>query len=269
MLSLDCKTCHKTDEPSIGPSFLDVAKRYEKDPNAVSYLVDKIIKGGGGVWGEVAMAAHPNLKEADARQIVTWIQSLTATTQNKKSLPPSGSVQPTLGKPEKDNGILYLSASYTDKGGNNIKPLSGNYVVTLRSPKVTFQQVKKMEKYQAENKNGMRLMIAPKTEGWFVLENIDLTGITGATLNMVWEKPAQSGYSFELRLDAPGGQKLGSFTLPGGGPAGNGQTPVISKALSSAFAAVTDGKKHNLYIVSKPTNAAEPNQVGVQWIQFR
>ncbi len=51
MLSLDCKTCHKVDEKSIGPSFQDVAKRYEKDPKAVSYLVDKIIKGGGGVWG--------------------------------------------------------------------------------------------------------------------------------------------------------------------------------------------------------------------------
>lgn len=269
MLSLDCKTCHKTDEKSIGPSFLDVAKRYEKDANAVPYLVGKIIKGGGGVWGEVAMAAHPNLKDADARQIVTWIQSLTATTQNKKSLPAAGSVQPTLGKPEKDNGVLYLSASYTDKGGNNIKPLSGNDVVTLRNPKVTFQRVKKMDKYTGENRNGTRLMIAPKAAGWFVLENIDLTGITGATLQLVWSKPAQSGYSFELRLDAPDGQQLGSFTLPGGGQAANEKTPFISKALTSAFAAVTDGKKHNLYIVSKPTDAAEPNQVAVQWIQFK
>ncbi len=56
--------------------------------------------------------------------------------------------------------------------------------------------------------------------------------------------------------------------MPGGGQAGNEQTPFISKALSSAFEAVTDGKKHNLYIVSKPNDAAEPNEVAVQWIQF-
>lgn len=268
MLSLDCKTCHKTDEKSIGPSFVDVAKKYEKDPAAVSYLVSKIIKGGGGVWGEVAMAAHPNLKEADARQIVTWIQSLNATA-TKKSLPASGSVQPTLGKPEKDNGVLYLSASYTDKGGNNIKPQSDNYVVTLRSAKVNLGRVRKMDKYRGENKNGMRLMIAPKSAGWFAIESIDLTSITGATLNIVWGKPAQSGYSFELRLDAPDGKKLAAFILPGGGQSGNEQTPYISKALSSAFEAITDGKKHNLYIVSKPNDAAEPNEVAVQWIQFK
>lgn len=268
MLTLDCKTCHKTDEKSIGPSFADVAKKYEKDPNAVSYLVSKIIKGGGGVWGETAMSAHPNLKEADARQIVTWIQSLAAD-KAKKSLPANGSVQPLGDKPEKDNGVFYLSASYTDKGGNNIKPLSDNYVVTLRSPKVMFGRVKKMQEYKNENKNNMRLMITPKKEGWFMLDSIDLTSISKANLMIVWEKPAQSGYSFELRLDAPDGKLLGSFTLPGGGQSGNEKTPFVFKELSSAFAAVTDGNKHNLYIVSRPKDPAEPNQVGLQWIQFK
>lgn len=269
MLSLDCKTCHKVDEKSIGPSFLDVAKRYEKDANAVSYLVNKIIKGGGGVWGEVAMAAHPNLKEADARQIVTWIQSLTATQEAKKSLPASGTVQPTLGKPEKDNGLLVLSASYTDKGGNNIKPLSANAVVSLRNSKVNLGRVQQQDKYKSENKNGVRYQLAPKGEGWFMLDSFDLSGISQATLNIIWEQPAQSGYSFELRLDAPDGKLLGAVKLPGGGGAGNGKTPFNSKALSTTFAEVSDGKKHSVYIVSRPTAATEANQVGVQWIQFR
>ena len=61
MLSLDCKSCHKEAEKSIGPSFVQVSEKYGKDPNAVSYLTQKIIKGGSGVWGEVAMAAHPTL----------------------------------------------------------------------------------------------------------------------------------------------------------------------------------------------------------------
>ena len=62
MLSLDCKACHKEAEKSVGPSFVQVSEKYAKDPNAVTYLTQKIIKGGSGVWGEVAMAAHPNLK---------------------------------------------------------------------------------------------------------------------------------------------------------------------------------------------------------------
>ena len=32
MLALDCKSCHKTDEKSVGPAYTAVAKKYEKDP---------------------------------------------------------------------------------------------------------------------------------------------------------------------------------------------------------------------------------------------
>src|SRR5262249_11927811 len=34
MMSLDCKTCHKEAEKSVGPAFVDVAKKYAKDPKA-------------------------------------------------------------------------------------------------------------------------------------------------------------------------------------------------------------------------------------------
>ena len=47
----DCKTCHKVAEKSIGPSFTDVAKKYSARPDANTYLIEKIIKGGAGVWG--------------------------------------------------------------------------------------------------------------------------------------------------------------------------------------------------------------------------
>ncbi len=269
MLSLDCKTCHKVDEKSIGPSFVDVAKRYEKDAKAVPYLVDKIIKGGGGVWGEVAMAAHPTLKESDARQIVVWIQSLTASQEAKKSLPPTGSVQPTLGKPVKDNGIFSLSASYTDKGGNNIKPLTGNDAITLRNPKVTFRNVKKLEKYTSINANGSTILITPKELGWFALERIDLTGINNATLLAGYQQPPTKGYTFEVRLDAPDGKLLGGFTLGAGGPAAKSENTFISKELPVKLEPVTDGKKHTLYIVSKPLDATESNTVGLTAISFK
>ena len=89
--SLDCKACHKQAEKSVGPSFAAVAKRYQKSATAESHLINKIIKGGAGVWGEVAMPAHPNLKQSDAKQIVNWIRSLSDVAQKQKSLPASGS----------------------------------------------------------------------------------------------------------------------------------------------------------------------------------
>lgn len=76
MESLDCKTCHKVDEKSIGPAYTQVAKKYADKNDAVKYLADKIIKGSRGVWGEVQMPAHPALNNEDAEKIAKWIRSL-------------------------------------------------------------------------------------------------------------------------------------------------------------------------------------------------
>jgi cytochrome c len=267
MLSLDCKTCHKEAEKSIGPSYVDIAKKYEKDPKAESYLVDKIIKGGGGVWGEVAMAAHPNLEPGDARQIVHWIQSLTAEKKVVKSLPPTGTVQPTLNKPAKDNGLLYISAAYTDKGGNNIKPLTGNAVLALRSNKQDFAQVDSMKGFTAASFGGNRFMVTPTAEGWFVLKKIDLSSISTVAMRTGF-RTAPKGYTIELRLDAPDGKVLATFDLPEQ-PAKDPNSRPTQLILNSAFAPVTDGKLHNLYVVSRPKDNKETAQVYLSYIEFR
>ena len=75
--TLDCKACHKEAERSIGPGYIEVAKKYSAKKQAdVDYLVNKIINGGGGVWGEVAMPAHPSLSKDDAKKLVSYILSL-------------------------------------------------------------------------------------------------------------------------------------------------------------------------------------------------
>jgi glucose/arabinose dehydrogenase/cytochrome c551/c552 len=74
--SMDCKTCHKVAEKSIGPSFTDVAKKYSENEKNTKHLVEKIINGGSGVWGETAMPAHPTLKADSAEAIVKYIYSL-------------------------------------------------------------------------------------------------------------------------------------------------------------------------------------------------
>ncbi|MBX3252622.1 MAG: ThuA domain-containing protein [Chitinophagaceae bacterium] len=248
MLSLDCKTCHKVDEKSIGPSFTDVAKKYHKDPKAVDYLVDKIIKGGGGVWGEVAMAAHPSLSTGDARQIVHWALSLAAPSGLKKSLPAAGSVPV---KAVKENEALYLSATYTDKGGASVKPLSGSSHLILRSSKLTFGAVKNMQEYKSGNYKGMKVMIAPDNKpGWFSIDSIDLRGVTGAELRVDWEDDEDSpktGYIFELRLDKPDGTKLGEAVLNGVAPTGKPG----SSTLKFNFTEALNGT-HTVYIVSTP-----------------
>ncbi len=269
MLSLDCKTCHKIEDKSIGPGYVDVAKKYEKDPNAVAYLVNKMITGGAGVWGETAMPSHPNLAETDAKQIVAWIQSLVSEGKSKPTLPPSGTV-PVNKKPSKDNTNLYLSATFTDKGGPNIKPLSASNVVVLRNNKMGFGSVHNLKGFQGFDVNGSRVMLPPNAPGWFVLDSIDLTGIKAATLRTGWQKPPATGYDFEIHLDAADGKLLGSFSLAPQKQMQQGQSQGgIGTTLNTSLIPVEDGKLHNVYIVSKPKKDGSADQVGLQWIEFK
>jgi cytochrome c len=72
----DCLTCHKEDAKVIGPSYKDVAKKYEATDANMKLLAGKIIAGGQGVWGEIPMSAHPQVSQADAETMVRYILSL-------------------------------------------------------------------------------------------------------------------------------------------------------------------------------------------------
>lgn len=260
MLSLDCKSCHKEAEKSIGPSFLDVSKKYAKDPNASTYLAQKVIKGGGGVWGEVAMAAHPNLPQNDITQIVQWVLSLSNKDVVKKSLPASGSITPEAKKP---NTALILSASYTDKGGNNIKALTGRNSVVLRSNSLTFTGKEAMNGYTSISFNGANYLRIPLAQGWFSVENIDLTGVKSVNLLAGWQEGPKFGFDFEIKLDAPDGKTIGKGSLlPPSDKKSHQGTASIS------LDAVTDNALHKLYIVSKPKNPEEKAQASAAGLQF-
>jgi cytochrome c len=76
MMSLDCQACHKVSEKSVGPAFTEIAKKYPGNTASTSHLIKKVTTGGHGVWGDVDMPAHPNLKPTEIKQIVNWIYSL-------------------------------------------------------------------------------------------------------------------------------------------------------------------------------------------------
>ena len=261
MLSLDCKTCHKVDEKSIGPSFTDVAKKYLKAPKATEYLVDKIIKGGGGVWGETAMAAHPDLAEADAKQIVHWILSL-GDMGGKKSLPPSGIVPV---KQTKEHEALLISATYTDKGGATVKPLLGSSGAVLLSSKITFEDVTSMDQFTKMSYGGAEIMLLPAAQGWFRIDSIDLQAVNGAELAVGSMGPRKGAYVIELRLNAPDGKKLAEATLPAVAGENNKQQRAT---LKFAFDKIADTNMQNLYIVSRPADNNERSTVGITMLEL-
>ena len=257
IFSMDCKSCHKEAEKSIGPSFVQVSDKYGKDPNAVSYLTQKIIKGGGGVWGEVAMAAHPTLTEDDAHQMIDWIMSLSNKAAVKKSLPATGSIIP----PARQNpaNTMVLSASYTDKGGNNIKALTGSKSFSLRSNSVAVTGTEKLRGFTYVKLNGSNVLVFPAAEGWFAMDPVDLTGVGIMNISVGWQTTPNAGVSFEARLDSPAGKLLGKGSMPV--PAKGEQGGIVKVPVE----AVSDGKLHTVYFVYKAIDAL---QAGVTSVQF-
>lgn len=71
----NCLACHAVDKKVVGPAYQDVAAKYAGQKDAVDKLSQKVIKGGGGVWGQVPMPPNA-VTEAEAKQLVTWILSL-------------------------------------------------------------------------------------------------------------------------------------------------------------------------------------------------
>jgi len=69
----DCTSCHMVERKIVGPSYADVAAKYESTEENITMLAQKVIAGGVGVWGEVPMAAHPGLTEEDAKDMVRYI----------------------------------------------------------------------------------------------------------------------------------------------------------------------------------------------------
>jgi glucose/arabinose dehydrogenase/cytochrome c551/c552 len=271
MMTLDCKGCHKVETKSVGPAFMAVSQRYQKTKNATAMLADKIIKGGSGHWGAVPMAAHPNLKQSDAQQIVNWILSLASENKKVKSLPAKGSVDATLNKPVKDNGVLSLYAAYTDNGGkNNLRPLIGSTSVSLKSSKMTFDGAQHLQGFSKATYNGNTFLLIPQNTGSFSIDSIDLSGISRAAITLGWQKAPVSGYTFELHLDSPEGEKIGEFVFAGKNEAGKPDekgTPQFA-TVTSEITAVNDGKMHNVYIVSKAKDPSIKGYVALSSIQF-
>jgi len=78
----DCLNCHNIEDKSVGPSYIEISRRYDPDTQTINRLANKIIEGGGGLWGSQQMSKHPFLEKEDAIKIVKWILSLGDSTIN-------------------------------------------------------------------------------------------------------------------------------------------------------------------------------------------
>ena len=71
-----CMTCHGIDKKVIGPAFKDIAAKYRNNKGAEAALIDKVKKGGKGVWGETPMPPNAHVSDQNIKTLVEWILSM-------------------------------------------------------------------------------------------------------------------------------------------------------------------------------------------------
>ena len=212
----DCTSCHTPDRPSIGPSYRDIAEKYRDDDNAEAYLVDKIIAGGGGVWGEQAMAAHPQLAPETVASMVDYILSIDEAGEKTKSLPVAGTfVTSRHLDVEQKEGMYFLMAAYTDQGGEAIGPTPGQSLVVLRHPEVEAESFDMWSRIDVEAGAGNApTYVAGIYDGSYIgFSQIDLTRVRRLVFHARAEADRVSGGAINVIVGSPDGAQLGSVPI--------------------------------------------------------
>lgn len=251
MAKSDCKACHQLDKASVGPAFADVSNKYRNDKSALARLSNKVITGGGGVWGETAMNAHPQLSKEEATEIVKYVLALGEAQAN---LPPQGTKMlkehAEAGKP----GLYQLSASYTDGGGGGIMPLTTRASLWLRPAQVQVEQADSLYLVNRD-RTGISSM---KNGSFFALKNIDLNEIKNLTYRYAISEP---GLQIEVHSGSPEGPKVSTLAYA---PSGSNSSYAEATAPIKAPAGV-----HDLYFVfvRKEENDSK-NSGALDWVRF-
>ncbi len=252
----DCFACHKADGKSIGPSYKQVALKYKDQKGAMDLLTKKIIAGGAGVWGETAMAAHPQLSNADAGEMVKYILSIGSKAG--PTLPTEGSFVSKVPSTDKGTGVYIVRASYEDQGAEGLSPLRTEQSLVLRNSKMdphAFDSYADVNKMAFNNQN---MAIPAKSGAYMLLKDVDLTGIKSVKIMQMAPKPQLNavGGFIQLRLDGPKGTLLGESAKIEASEKMDFRPNLteITMNLPQNF----DGKNHDLYLVF--TNQEVSNQ---------
>lgn len=264
----DCMACHKKDSKSIGPAYREVALKYKGDNKALETLTKKIISGGSGVWGETAMAAHPQISTADASEMVKYILNI-ANEKPKSSLPVKGSFTTKAPASDKNKGVYIVRAAYEDQGSNGLPALKSEQSFVLRNSKIDPHG---FDEYVDINKmafGGNNLAIPSKSGAYMIMKQVDLTGVSEIQVAATAPKPQLGavGGTVEARLGSPTGPLLGrsAFLEP------SDKMDFTPKSVSVPIQLPNnlDGKLQDVYVVFSNTKAESGSLMVVMGLEFK
>ncbi len=251
-----CKSCHVIDKKSVGPAFIDIAKRYDNDEKTTQMLISKIRKGGNGNWGEQNMSAFPDLPENELRMMVRYILDLD---KNQENLPKEGILNFHQHQPD-EQGKYTLSIAYTDKGTAKTKRLTSQQIWVWQFPKLEAELYDQANRVQKQNVHAPSYQFVHqlKDGSWLMFKNIDLQGIKKATLRVA---STGAGYTLQIRQGKPDGQIVGEMQVPNKEKRDNWEEFTLPIANASSG-------KQDLYITFSHTDKEAKHYCSMDWIAF-
>ncbi|MGV3639005.1 MAG: PQQ-dependent sugar dehydrogenase, partial [Adhaeribacter sp.] len=251
----DCLSCHQEKTRSAGPSWLEVAERYQGKAGAVEALTQKVIRGGSGNWGQVSMSAHPQLKKEVVAEMVKYILDTGKKQKAANSIPAKGTFTPEA----KAEGLYVFRALYKDKGAGKMPPLVGQASQVLRNAKVWARNCDEMKGAIRFDNAYIRF---PKEKSHILFRDIDLSGIRN--MNLAYASPFPVRLSF--RTGNPGGAEIGSVEL-GPSPAAKGSSINWKQA---ALRLKPQPGKQTVYVVATGFPAGHDGKtfLSLDWIHF-
>ncbi|MDH5398728.1 MAG: PQQ-dependent sugar dehydrogenase, partial [Cyclobacteriaceae bacterium] len=209
----DCKSCHQRDQLSVGPAYTAIAQRYAGQKEAIQTLAEKVINGGGGNWGEHSMAAHPQISQDEALQMVQYILAQDNERAGQQPLDGRYAFTEHLKAP---GGVYVMKASYTDPGNGPIPGLTGRQEVVLRPLQVEAENCNSYSSVSKERPSSTNYMrVAPLEQGAYIVFNdIDLAGIEAVNIRV---SAVSAGGVLEIRGGAVDGSLLTAIDVPATG----------------------------------------------------
>lgn len=202
----DCFSCHNVERASIGPSYQEVARRYQNDPSSRGMLAEKIIKGGGGNWGGKMMAAHPDVSEEEALAMVDYIMSLPGEPRGKAM---QGRMAFDAGM---SNPLFLVEASYEDGGYQGLPPQRSRETLILKDPRLEAENAERVEGMWKStfgpNRDKGQLNVGGPGSG-FGFAMMDLTDLRRVRIRY----SSQGSLRISLRLGDAEGPVIGNLNL--------------------------------------------------------
>jgi cytochrome c len=205
----DCGSCHRANSTSIGPSYMQVSERYKTEKGALEKLAAKIISGGEGVWGDHAMAAHPQFSDNQSKAMVSYILSFADPELEDKKSNITSTIKTIIPKNETGFGGYVIRAAYTDQGAKKVSPIFTEKITYLPYPFLDPREHDSAMNTENVDTPTKILQFFGKN-AYLGFKNIDLTYINNIQLLIQSSRRTSSaGGIIEIRTGSPTGPIIG------------------------------------------------------------